>query len=224
MGLPIEQACERIARLGFEAIDVWSAHQGCPHLDDVAKRLGPEGLKEVLAKNKLKLFAFSVYRGGYEKYAELLGKTGGGVAVRGSTRPCKPEELTAKMRQFLEGLIEALGRLPTGQTRPAGPHDQPNDHHRLRQASHVFLLRREQIGFDLVGIARSLRPVFRHRLPRPRSGIPFSNAPRTGRFRFLLGRWRAETEGVRRQERGRPEKPPCACPGPRAGGSIWGET
>ncbi len=84
MGLPIEQACERIARLGFEAIDIWSAHQGCPHLDDVAKRLGPEGLKEVLAKNKLKLFAFSVYKGGYAKYAKLLGEAGGGVAVRGS--------------------------------------------------------------------------------------------------------------------------------------------
>jgi sugar phosphate isomerase/epimerase len=104
MGLPIEQACERIARLGFEAIDIWSAHQGCPHLDDAAKRLGPEGLKEVLAKNKLKLFAFSVYKGGYERYAELLGKAGGGVAVRGSSGPCKPKELTAKMRQFLEGL------------------------------------------------------------------------------------------------------------------------
>jgi len=104
MGLPIEQACERIARLGFEAIDIWSAHQGCPHLDDVANRLGPDGLKELLASNKLKLFAFSVYRGGYERYAELLGKVGGGVAVRGSSGPCKPDELTAKMRQFLEGL------------------------------------------------------------------------------------------------------------------------
>ena len=104
MGLPIEQACERIARLGFEAIDIWSAHQGCPHLDDVAKRLGPDGLKEVLAKNKLKLFAFSVYAGGYERYAELLGKAGGGVAVRGSSGPCKGEELTARMREFLDGL------------------------------------------------------------------------------------------------------------------------
>ena len=78
---------------GFEAIDIWSAHQGCPHLDDVAKRLGSEGLKELLAKNKLKLFAFSVYSGGYERYAELLGKAGGGVAVRGSSQACKPEEL-----------------------------------------------------------------------------------------------------------------------------------
>ncbi|MHC4626794.1 MAG: sugar phosphate isomerase/epimerase family protein [Planctomycetota bacterium] len=104
MGLPIEQACERISRLGFEAIDIWSAHQGCPHLDDVLDRLGPEGLKELLAENRLKLFAFSVYRGGYERYAELLGKAGGGVAVRGSSGPCKPQELTAKMRQFFEGL------------------------------------------------------------------------------------------------------------------------
>ena len=104
MELPIEQACERIARLGFEAIDIWSAHEGCPHLDDVAKRLGPEGLKKMLAKHKLKLFAFSVYKGGYARYAELLGKAGGGVAIRGSAPPCKPEELTARMRQFIDGL------------------------------------------------------------------------------------------------------------------------
>ena len=104
MQLPIEQACERIAKLGFEAIDIWSAHEGCPHLDDVAKRLGPEGLKKLLAKHKLKLFAFSVYRGGYKRYAELLGKAGGGVAVQGSAGPCKPDELTTRMRQFIEGL------------------------------------------------------------------------------------------------------------------------
>jgi len=103
-GLPIEQACERIAKLGFKAIDIWSAHAGCPHLDDVAKRLGPEGLKELLAKHQLKLFAFSVFKGGYERYAELLGKAGGGVAVRGSAGACKPQELTTRMREFIEGL------------------------------------------------------------------------------------------------------------------------
>jgi hypothetical protein len=37
--LPIEQACERIARLGFEGIDIWSAYAGCPHLDDIHRRL-----------------------------------------------------------------------------------------------------------------------------------------------------------------------------------------
>ncbi|MBN1441481.1 MAG: sugar phosphate isomerase/epimerase [Planctomycetes bacterium] len=104
MGLPIEKACERIAALGFEAIDIWSAHDGCPHLDDVLKRLGPEGLKEVLSKNRLKLYAFSVYQGGYARYAELLGKAGGGVAVQGSAAPCEPSELSARMRAFLEGL------------------------------------------------------------------------------------------------------------------------
>ncbi len=104
MELPIEQACERIALLGFEAIDIWSAHEGCPHLDDVAARLGPEGLRELLGKHKLKLFAFSVYAGGYARYAELLGQAGGGVAIQGSAPPCKPEELSTRMQQFIEGL------------------------------------------------------------------------------------------------------------------------
>ena len=102
--LPIEQACERIAKLGFDHIDIWSAHAGCPHLDDVQSRLGPDGLKALLAKNNLKLYAFSVYKGGYEKYAELLGKAGGGVAVRGSTKAAKGTELTAQMKAFVEGL------------------------------------------------------------------------------------------------------------------------
>jgi sugar phosphate isomerase/epimerase len=109
MQLPIEQACEQISKLGFEAIDIWSAHEGCPHLDDVANRLGAEGLREMLAKDNLKLFAFSVYKGRYERYAELLGKAGGGVAVQGSTKPCEPQELTSRMREFIksqEPLIE----------------------------------------------------------------------------------------------------------------------
>jgi sugar phosphate isomerase/epimerase len=102
--LPIERACERLAAAGFEAVDVWSAHAGCPHLDDVQKRLGAEGLKEVLAKNKLKLYAFSVYAGGYPRYAELLGKCGGGVAIRGSAGPCDPTDLRPRMKAFLEAL------------------------------------------------------------------------------------------------------------------------
>ena len=100
--LPIEKACEEIAALGFDAIDIWSGHAGCPHLDDVLKRLGPEKLTALLQKNKLDLFAFSTYRGGYGKYAELLGKAGGGVAVQGSAGACKPAELTGRMKQFLE--------------------------------------------------------------------------------------------------------------------------
>jgi len=106
--LPVEEACRRIAALGFEALDVWSAHAGCPHLDDVLNRLGAAGLKQVLAKNKLKLYAFSVYSGGYPKYAELLGKAGGGVAVRDSTGAADPKELTPRMKQFIEGLKPEL--------------------------------------------------------------------------------------------------------------------
>ncbi len=102
--LPIEEACARIAKLGFEAVDIWSAHAGCPHLDDVAARLGADGLKQVLKQTKLRLFAFSVYSGGYSRYAQLLGDAGGGVAVRGSAGACAPDELTARMRQFLEAL------------------------------------------------------------------------------------------------------------------------
>jgi sugar phosphate isomerase/epimerase len=100
----MEEACQRIAALGFPAIDIWSAHAGCPHLDDVQKRLGPEGLKELLARHKLKLYALSVYAGGYPRYAELLGKAGGGVAVRGSAGACKPDELAARMKDFLKSL------------------------------------------------------------------------------------------------------------------------
>jgi sugar phosphate isomerase/epimerase len=102
--LPIEQACQRIAALGFEAIDIWSAHAGCPHLDDIAKRLGPAGLKDLLARHRLKLYSFSVYAGGYRPYAELLGQAGGGMAVRGSAAPCKPDELTGRMKAFFEAL------------------------------------------------------------------------------------------------------------------------
>ena len=76
--LPIEQVRERIAKLGFEAIDIWGPLFKCTHLDDIAAGAGAKGLKELLAKHKLKLFAFSLYRGDYPKYMELLGAAGGG--------------------------------------------------------------------------------------------------------------------------------------------------
>ena len=100
--LPVGQACEQIAKLGFPAVDVWSGHAGCPHLDDVLNNLGPDGLQKILDDTKLKLFSFSVYRGGFPRYAELLGAMGGGVAIQGSAAPCKPEELTGRMKQFME--------------------------------------------------------------------------------------------------------------------------
>jgi sugar phosphate isomerase/epimerase len=102
--LPIEQACERIARLGFQGVDIWCAYDGCPHLDDAAKRLGSTGLKELLAQHQLQLCSFSTYVGGYARYAELLGGVGGGTAIQGSAGPCAASELRMKMRQFLDGL------------------------------------------------------------------------------------------------------------------------
>ncbi len=102
--LPLEEACAKIAAQGFEAVDIWSAFAGCKHLDYAVDKLKAEGLRRLLSEKKLKLFSFSVYKGGYRKYAAFLGECGGGVAVRGSTRPCKPKELTARMRAFLESL------------------------------------------------------------------------------------------------------------------------
>jgi len=100
--LPIEKACERLAEAGFEAVDVWSAFAHCPHLDDIAKRLKAEGFMELLTKLHLKLNSFSVYVGGYARYAELLGKCGGGVAIHGSAGPCDPKDLTKQMNAFIE--------------------------------------------------------------------------------------------------------------------------
>ncbi len=109
--LSVEKACERIATLGFAAVDFWHAGFGCPHLDEIEKRLGPEGLKDLLAKNHLKLYAFSCYNvgasAGYPRFAELLGKAGGGVAVR-EARYGKVKDLTVEMKEFLEQLKPQL--------------------------------------------------------------------------------------------------------------------
>jgi sugar phosphate isomerase/epimerase len=103
--LPIEQACERISALGFDGIDIWAPFAHCTHLADVKTRLGADGLKALLKKHKLKISAFSVYGHDYREYAELLGKVGGGVGVRESQYGAiKPEELTSKMKAFIESL------------------------------------------------------------------------------------------------------------------------
>jgi sugar phosphate isomerase/epimerase len=103
--LPIEQVCERVARLGLEALDIWCPFGPCKHLDDVDQRLGGQGLKELLAKHKLALCAFSVYGVGLARYAKLIRDFGGGVVVRESQYgKFKPEELIAQMRGFFEKL------------------------------------------------------------------------------------------------------------------------
>ena len=118
-GRPVEDARERIARLGFGAVDIWSGYQGCPHLDDVKKRLGARGLTHTLEACKLELFAFSVYVGGFPMYAKLLGESGGGVAVRGSEGPCDPEDLVPRMKAFLEGLKPQVALAEKNNTRLA---------------------------------------------------------------------------------------------------------
>ena len=108
MSLPLEEACARIASLGFEAVDIWSPHAGCPHLDEAKDRLGPDGLKNVLKRHKLKPYAYSVYAGGFPKYADFIGQMGGGVAVRGNTQRYPPEEMPARMKAFVESLKPEL--------------------------------------------------------------------------------------------------------------------
>ncbi len=104
--LPIEQACERIAALGFDGIDIWPTIFHCKHLEDVRTRLGPDGLKELLEKHKLEISAFSVYGSGngLKKYAELIGKAGGGVAIRGSAGAVKPKDIPSRIKVFIESL------------------------------------------------------------------------------------------------------------------------
>ena len=108
--LPFEEVCERAAKLGFEAIDIWCPFDRCKHLSDVATRLGPDGLKQVLATHKLTLGSFTTYctpseAVGFPAYADFIGKSGGGLVVRESQYiQVKPEDLTAKMREFFEKL------------------------------------------------------------------------------------------------------------------------
>ena len=108
--LPIEEVCERANRLGFEAIDIWCPFDNCNHLADVVSRLGPEGLKELLAKHHLSLASFTTYTTkkeavGFPAYADFIGKFGGGVVVRESKYiQVKPEDLKASMRNFFEQL------------------------------------------------------------------------------------------------------------------------
>lgn len=99
--LSVEKACEQIAALGVEAVDFWAIF-GCTHIQDIDQRLGAAGLKDILAKNKLKLCAFSCYGVGYPKYAKLLGDCGGGVAIRDSRGGKK--DLVAEMKAFMESL------------------------------------------------------------------------------------------------------------------------
>lgn len=109
-GLPIEEVCARAAKLGFEAIDIWCPFDNCTHLADVVAHLGPDGLKQLLAKHQLALASFTTYvtkkeAVGFPAYADFIGKFGGGVVVRQSEYiDVKPENLIREMRAFFEKL------------------------------------------------------------------------------------------------------------------------
>ena len=123
--LPIEEVCARAAKYGFEEIDIWCPFDNCKHLADVVARLGPDGLKELLAKHKLTLASFTTYTTaqeavGFPAYAEFIGKFGGGLVVRESQyTEVKPQELTATMRAFFEQLKPQIDKAAATKVRLA---------------------------------------------------------------------------------------------------------
>jgi len=108
--LPIEQVCQRVARLGLQAVDIWAPFTWggaqCKHLADVKKRLGGKGLRELLTKHKLDVAAFTIYGHKLSQYWELIRDYGGGVVVRGAGagRSTNPKDLAPRMRAFFEKL------------------------------------------------------------------------------------------------------------------------
>ena len=104
--LSLEQACERIAELGFDAVDIWGA-LGCRHLNQAANDLGVEGLKALLEKHRLKLGSVSLYGAPLSSYAELVGQCGGCTLVQGSRHRLK-DSVTEDMKDFLESLKPQL--------------------------------------------------------------------------------------------------------------------
>ncbi len=59
--LPIEQVCERAARLGLTGLDIWGPFGKCQHLEDIKKRLDGKGLRELMTKYKLDVAAFTAW-------------------------------------------------------------------------------------------------------------------------------------------------------------------
>ena len=106
--LSLEEACARIAALGFEAVDIWSAYEKCPHLDDAANRLGPDGLRALLTKHRLSCVPSRSTSAVTPSTPNCWVKWVGASPSRAARGPCKPEELTARMREFLESLKPLL--------------------------------------------------------------------------------------------------------------------
>jgi hypothetical protein len=117
--LPVEEAVARIASLGFEGVDFWQGEDfRVKHLEEAADLLGPDGLKKLLAKHKLKLCSFTCFYIPIDRYAEMLGKAGGGqgFVIResryygrgksgGAVRTADLGELGKQMRSVMESLM-----------------------------------------------------------------------------------------------------------------------
>ena len=117
--LPLEEACRRVAALGFEGIDVWShfdwAGPLCEHLERGVEQLGTDKFAALLQQHKLKLFSASCYAVPVSRFAAKLGELGGCVIVRGSgplEMPANGEvttsDLTRQMTRFIESLRAEL--------------------------------------------------------------------------------------------------------------------
>jgi sugar phosphate isomerase/epimerase len=102
--LTLEQVCARIAGVGYEAIDIWGEQEGCPHLEDVAQRLGGSGLRELLERHQLQLYALTLPASAFDRYAGLIRESTGALAVRESAEPAAPEGLRERVRVLIESL------------------------------------------------------------------------------------------------------------------------
>ena len=106
--LPIEQVCERAARLGLRGLDIWAPFRWggaqCKHLEDVKTRLGGKGLRELLTRHKLEVAAFTIYSNKLSQYWELIRDYGGGIVVRsaGAGKMNDPKEVIPRMRKLFE--------------------------------------------------------------------------------------------------------------------------
>ena len=111
--LRLAEACERIGKLGFAGIDIWSHFEWagplCEHLEEGLQQMGREKFAQLLARHKLTLFSASCYSTPAASFLPLLGEMGGCVIVRGSQSvqggpDLAPDELRRQMRQFLDSL------------------------------------------------------------------------------------------------------------------------
>lgn len=116
--LSLQEACERIGKLGFAGIDVWSHFEWagplCEHLEEGVQKMGVEGFAKLLGQHQLALFSASCYSVSLPPFLPALGEMGGCVVVRGSGSVTVPgrdptlAELKQQMRAFLDSLAPEL--------------------------------------------------------------------------------------------------------------------